>query len=139
RASATIPAGHRVGLVGRNGAGKSTLLKLILGEAQPEAGAALVRPGARIGRLAQEAPNGSQSLIDFVLAADEERARLLEEAEHATDPGRIAELHTRLADIDAHTAPARAAAILAGLGFEVNAQARPLSSFSGGWRMRVAL
>ena len=95
--------------------------------------------GRRIGTLAQEAPGGPESLIDTVLAADKERAALIAEAETATDPHRIAEIHTRLADIDAHSAPARAATILKGLGFDDAAQARPCAEFSGGWRMRVAL
>ncbi|HUN51976.1 MAG TPA: ABC-F family ATP-binding cassette domain-containing protein [Candidatus Sulfotelmatobacter sp.] len=138
-ATAQVPDGHKVGVVGRNGAGKSTLLKLILGEAAPEGGAVTVRARASVGLLAQEAPGGPQSLIDFVLDADRERAALLAESETASEPHRIAEIHTRLADIGAHTAPSRAAAILAGLGFDKRAQARPLSDYSGGWRMRVAL
>jgi ATP-binding cassette subfamily F protein 3 len=138
-ATAHIPPGHKVGVVGRNGAGKSTLLKLILGEVTPEGGSITVRSNARVGLLAQEAPGGPQSLLDFVLDADLERAALLVEAETTEDPHRIAEVHTRLADISSHTAPARAAAILAGLGFDEAAQAEPLSSYSGGWRMRVAL
>jgi len=138
-ASVHVAAGQRIGLVGRNGAGKSTLLKLILGELHPDGGDITVRPRARVGRLAQEAPEGEASLIDCVLAADTERTELLAETEHSTDPHRLADAHERLAAIDAHTAPARAAAILAGLGFDAEAQARPVSSFSGGWRMRVAL
>ena len=94
---------------------------------------------ARLGRVEQEAPGGPGTLIDFVLAADKERAGLLAEAETASDPHRIADIQTRLADIGAHGAPSRAAAILAGLGFEPAAQRRPLGEFSGGWRMRVAL
>ena len=138
-ASLSVPDGHKVGIVGRNGSGKTTLFRLILGEAQSDAGAIDVRRGARIGRVAQEAPSGPQSLLETVLAADEERAALMAESESVTDPGRIGEVHTRLADIDSHTAPARAAAILAGLGFDEAAQARPCDDFSGGWRMRVAL
>ncbi|HYM31505.1 MAG TPA: ABC-F family ATP-binding cassette domain-containing protein [Candidatus Cybelea sp.] len=138
-ATAHVPAGHRVGLVGRNGSGKSTLLRLILGEVSPDAGTIAVRSRARLGRLAQEAPDGEHSALEFVLAADTERAALLAEAEVADDAHRIAEVHTRLADIDAHTAPSRAASILNGLGFDTDAQARTLRSFSGGWRMRVAL
>ncbi|MGF1456410.1 MAG: ABC-F family ATP-binding cassette domain-containing protein [Alphaproteobacteria bacterium] len=139
RATAAIPAGHKVGLVGRNGAGKSTLLKLIQGEIGPEGGTIGLPRNARMGSVAQEAPGTEDSLIDTVLAADKERASLLAEAETATDPHRIAEIQTRLADIDAHSAPARAAAILSGLGFDEAAQQRPCSAFSGGWRMRVAL
>jgi len=138
-ADATVAAGHRLGLVGANGTGKSTLLRLILGEIEADGGRIAVRPGARVASVSQEAPGGEGTLIDFVLAADRERAALLAEAETAESPDRIAAVHTRLADIGAHAAPARAARILAGLGFDARAQARPLSSFSGGWRMRVAL
>ncbi len=138
-ATAAIPAGHKVGLVGRNGAGKSTLLRLIMGEVGPEQGGISLPRNARIGAVAQEAPGGSTSLLDTVLAADTERSRLLATAETETDPHQIAEIQTRLADIDAHSAPARAASILAGLGFDEEAQAKPCSDFSGGWRMRVAL
>ncbi|WP_137390607.1 ABC-F family ATP-binding cassette domain-containing protein [Rhodoligotrophos defluvii] len=138
-ATAAIPAGHKVGLIGRNGTGKSTLLKLLTGALQPETGAVSVPRDVRIGEVAQEAPGGPESLISVVLAADAERAALLAEAEHATDPARIAEIQLRLADIDAHAAPARAATILAGLGFPEEDQQRPCSDFSGGWRMRVAL
>ncbi len=138
-ATVHVPAGHKVGVVGRNGAGKTTLLRLIGGEAQADGGDIRARRGARIATLAQEAPGGSQSLTECVLAADEERSVLLAEAETAEDPTRIAEIHQRLADIDAHGAPARTARILAGLGFSAEAQERPLDEFSGGWRMRVAL
>ncbi|HRO50716.1 MAG TPA: ABC-F family ATP-binding cassette domain-containing protein [Hyphomicrobium sp.] len=138
-ATAAIPTGHKVGLVGRNGAGKSTLLKLIAGDLHPDAGETTLPKGARIGYVAQEAPGGKESLIDWVLSTDTERASLMREAETATDPHRIAEIHVRLADMGAHAAPARAAAILAGLGFDDTAQRRPCSDFSGGWRMRVAL
>jgi ATP-binding cassette, subfamily F, member 3 len=138
-ASAQIPTGARVGLVGRNGTGKTTLFRAIAGEIAPEQGRIDVPRRARIGRLAQEAPDGPQSLVDIVLAADTERTALLASAEAERDPHRIAEIHTRLADIRAHSAPARAAEILAGLGFSADAQAHPCSSFSGGWRMRVAL
>src|SRR3954452_7839509 len=116
-ASAVIPSRHKVGLVGRNGVGKSTLLRLVLGDAVPDSGSVGMPRRARIGTVAQEAPTGERSLIDTVLAADLERAALFEEAAHATDPGRIADIQTRLVDIDAHSAPARAAQILAGLGF----------------------
>jgi ATP-binding cassette subfamily F protein 3 len=137
--SAQITPGARVGLVGRNGTGKSTLFKAIRGELAIESGTITVPPRWRIGSLAQEAPDGPESLIDVVLKADIERDGLLREAETATDPHRIAEIQTRLVDIDAHSAPARAAAILSGLGFSSTDQARPCSEFSGGWRMRVAL
>jgi ATP-binding cassette subfamily F protein 3 len=137
--TAQIVPGARVGLIGRNGAGKSTLFHAIRGELPLEAGTITVPPRWRVGSLAQEAPNGPESLIDVVLKADLERDALLREADSAHDPHRIAEIQTRLVDIDAHSAPARAAAILSGLGFSTADQARPCSEFSGGWRMRVAL
>ena len=138
-ASVALPAGAKAGLVGRNGSGKTTLFRLIAGEIGPESGVIAVPRNTRIGQVAQEAPSGPESLIEVVLAADTERRQLLREAEKATDGHRIAEIHTRLADIGAHSAEARGATILAGLGFDETAQARPCSSFSGGWRMRVAL
>ena len=138
-ASVRVPDGARVGLVGRNGTGKTTLFRVIAGELTPERGAAELASRTRIGRLAQEAPGGSKSLIDTVLDADTERAQLIREAASAVDPLRIAEIQTRLADIDAFAAPARAASVLSGLGFGSEAQQRPCSEFSGGWRMRVAL
>ncbi len=138
-ASLALPDGAKAGLVGRNGAGKSTLFRLITGEIGGETGSVGVPRNARIGQVAQEAPAGEETLIEVVLAADTERAALLAEAETATDPHRIADIHMRLADIEAHSAEARAASILAGLGFDADAQRRPCSSFSGGWRMRVAL
>jgi ATP-binding cassette subfamily F protein 3 len=138
-ASARIPDGARVGLVGRNGAGKTSLFRVIAGAIAPETGRIATGSRETIGQLEQEAPSGPEPLIDVVLAADRERTRLLAEAETETDPQRIAEIQTRLADIGSHAAPARAAAILAGLGFSEEAQQRPCSEFSGGWRMRVAL
>ena len=138
-ATAGIPTGHKVGLVGRNGAGKTTLLKLITGELAPDDGNITTSRNARIGHVAQEAPGGDMSLIDWVLSTDTERASLLAEAEQAADPVRIAEIQIRLTDIDAHSAPSRAAQILAGLGFDEAAQQRACREFSGGWRMRVAL
>jgi ATP-binding cassette, subfamily F, member 3 len=138
-ATASLPTGHKVGLVGRNGTGKSTLLKLILGELVTESGSASVPRNARIGTVAQEAPGGSETLLEVVMAGDKERDALLAEAETATDPHRIAEIQIRLADIDAHSAPSRAAVILSGLGFSEAAQNGPCSALSGGWRMRVAL
>ncbi|ATN33792.1 glycosyl transferase family 1 [Rhizobium sp. ACO-34A] len=138
-ASISLPEGTKAGLVGRNGAGKSTLFKIITGDLASETGSITIPRNARIGQVAQEAPGTEQPLIEIVLAADKERAALLKEAETATDPHRIAEIQTRLADIGAHSAEARAATILAGLGFDHDAQLRSASSFSGGWRMRVAL
>ena len=138
-ASATIPTGARAGLVGRNGTGKSTLFRAITGEMAGDTGEITIPRGLRIGQVAQEAPGTEDALIDIVLAADTERADLLARAETETSGEKIAEIHTRLADIDAHSAEARAASILAGLGFDEEAQQRPASSFSGGWRMRVAL
>lgn len=138
-ASATIPTGHKVGLVGRNGSGKTTLFRLIRGELALEGGSITLPSRARIGGVAQEVPSSSTSLIDTVLEADQERAALMAETTTATSAMRIAEVQTRLADIDAWSAEARASAILKGLGFDTAAQARPCSDFSGGWRMRVAL
>ncbi len=138
-ATISLPEGTKAGLVGRNGAGKSTLFKIITGELSAETGSITIPKNARIGQVAQEAPGTEEALIEIVMAADKERAALLKEAETATDPHRIAEIQTRLADIGAHSAEARAATILAGLGFDHEAQRRPASSFSGGWRMRVAL
>src|SRR5712672_1187277 len=137
--SAQIVPGARVGFVGRNGVGKSTLFHAIRGELPLEAGTITIPPRWRVGSLAQEAPDGPESLVDVVLKADVERDALLREADSAHDPHRIAEIQTRLVDIDAHSAPARAAAILSGLGFSAADQGRPCSEFSGGWRMRVAL
>ena len=139
RASARIPTGARVGLVGRNGAGKTTLFRVICGDVTPEQGEIVLSSRASIGRLGQEAPDGPDRLLDVVLAADAERSRLLLKAEREGDPYRIAEIQIRLADIGAHSAPARAAEILAGLGFSKEDQERPCAEFSGGWRMRVAL
>ncbi len=138
-ASATIPTGHKVGLVGRNGAGKTTLFRIIKRELALEGGDISLPNRARIGGVAQEVPSSSMSLIDTVLAADEERASLMAEAETAHDAHRIAEIQARLTDIDAWSAEGRASSILKGLGFDVEAQLRPCSDFSGGWRMRVAL
>ncbi|QBF31631.1 ABC-F family ATP-binding cassette domain-containing protein [Thalassococcus sp. S3] len=138
-ASATIPEGHKVGLVGRNGTGKTTLFRLIRGELALESGNITLPQRARIGGVAQEVPASQTSLLDTVLAADTERAALLEEAGTAEDATRIAEIQTRLSDIDAWSAEARAASILKGLGFDDHEHAMPCADFSGGWRMRVAL
>ena len=138
-ASATIPTGHKVGFVGRNGTGKTTLFHLINGILALDGGTVEIPKRARIGGVAQEAPASSDSLLDTVLAADVERAELLARAETEQDPNEIAEIYTRLGDIDAYSAEARAASILHGLGFDGEAQLQPCSDFSGGWRMRVAL
>ena len=139
RASASLPTGGSVGLVGRNGAGKSTLVKAIIGEIEPDDGSIDMPRRARLGYIAQEAPTGTATPFETVLAADVERAALLEEAETSTDPHRLGDVHDRLIAIDAYTGPARAARILLGLGFTEEMQARPLDSYSGGWKMRVAL
>ncbi|MEP1519075.1 ABC-F family ATP-binding cassette domain-containing protein [Ascidiaceihabitans sp.] len=136
-ASAVIPEGHKVGLIGANGAGKTTLFKLIRGELLLDGGDISLPSKARIGGVAQEVPASETSLVDTVLAADTERASLL--AEQTEDPNRIAEIQTRLADINAWSAEARASSILKGLGFDDKEQQMPCSDFSGGWRMRVAL
>src|SRR5437763_472338 len=139
QSSVQIVPGARVGFVGRNGVGKSTLFHAIRGDLPLETGSIDLPSRWRVGSLAQEAPNGPESLIDVVLSADLERDALLKEADSAHDPHRIAEIQTRLVDIDAHSAPARAASILSGLGFSPEKQNRPCSEFSGGWRMREAL
>jgi ATP-binding cassette subfamily F protein 3 len=133
-----VDAGRRIGLVGRNGAGKSTLLRAIAGELPLDGGTIHLAARARMAQVRQEAPSGPASLLDTVLDGDLERLALLAETEHA-EPLRQAEIHERLRAIGADAAPARAASILAGLGFDTDAQARPVQSFSGGWRMRVAL
>ncbi|MDG1354369.1 MAG: ABC-F family ATP-binding cassette domain-containing protein [Sulfitobacter sp.] len=138
-ASAVIPDGHKVGLVGRNGAGKTTLFRIIRGELGLDAGGINLPSRAKIGGVAQEVPSSETSLIETVLACDTERAALLVEAETAKDPGRIADIQARLADIDAWSAEGRAASILKGLGFDDYDQQQPCSAYSGGWRMRVAL
>ncbi len=138
-ASAVIPTGHKVGLVGRNGTGKTTLFRLIRGELALEGGEIRLPARTRIGGVDQEVPGSAESLLETVLKADTERAELLEESATATDPRRIAEIQTRLADIDAWSAEGRAAGILKGLGFSDAEILMPCSAFSGGWRMRVAL
>lgn len=139
KATLAIAEGQKVGLVGRNGTGKSTLFRLIQSEISPDDGSISLRANMRLGTVDQEVPSGPESLMDTVLAADTERLALLEEAETATDPMRIAQIHTRLGDIDAYSAEARAGMILSGLGFDGEDQQKPCSDFSGGWRMRVAL
>ncbi|MEZ0495068.1 ABC-F family ATP-binding cassette domain-containing protein [Sphingomonas sp. IW22] len=138
-ASARLPPKGRIGLVGRNGAGKTTLIRVLTNLLEPDAGSVDMPRGATLGYVAQEAPAGEATPFETVLAADVERAALLVESETSEDPDRLGDVYDRLIAIDAYTAPSRAAQILVGLGFDEDAQHRPLSSFSGGWRMRVAL
>ncbi|MGW8137128.1 ABC-F family ATP-binding cassette domain-containing protein [Sphingomonas zeae] len=138
-ASAALPPGSRVGLIGRNGAGKSTLVRVIAGQLEADDGACEMPKGARLGYIAQEAPDGTATPFERVLAADIERAELMERSETESDPEKLGDIYERLIAIDAYTAPARASSILQGLGFDEAMQARPLSSYSGGWKMRVAL
>ena len=137
--SAFVPTGHKVGIVGRNGTGKTTLFKLILKELVLDSGIIEVPKNFKIGSVAQEAPSSKETLLETVLSADIERTELLKDSETETDPNKIASIHVRLADIDAYSAEARASTILSGLGFAQENQNKPCSSFSGGWRMRVAL
>ncbi len=139
RASATVPVGARVGLIGRNGAGKSTLMKALIGEIEPDDGEISKPARAKIGYIAQEAPSGTMTPEEVVLASATERAALLAELETCTDMDRMGDVHERLLAIDAYSAPARAAKILNGLGFDEDMQQRPVDSFSGGWKMRIAL
>ena len=139
RASAAIRPRSRVGLIGRNGAGKSTLMKVIIGELEADEGAIEMPRRTRLGYIAQEAPSGEATPFDTVLAADLERAALMAEAETCADMHRLGDIHDRLLAIDAYGAPARASRILLGLGFDDEMQSRPLDSYSGGWKMRVAL
>ncbi|WP_332773008.1 ABC-F family ATP-binding cassette domain-containing protein [Phenylobacterium sp.] len=137
-ASVSLPVGAMVGLVGRNGVGKTTLFKLILDELHAGDGEIGYPKSARIASVDQEHPATPVTLLDTVLAADEERERLNAELETA-EPEHLGEIYARLADIGADRAPSRAAEILSGLGFSNADLARPMSEFSGGWRMRVAL
>jgi ATP-binding cassette subfamily F protein 3 len=137
-ASAAINAGRKVGLIGRNGAGKSTLLKLILDGIESETGHVEYTRSWRVSAVAQEAPAGPISLLDTVLAADTERTRLMAAETQETDPEKLGDIHARLEAIEAYSAPARAARILAGLGFDAADQQRACSEFSGGWRMQLS-
>ena len=139
RAAASLPPRSRVGLIGRNGAGKSTLMKVMIGQIDPDGGSCEMPRGTRLGYIAQEAPSGAATPFDTVLAADIERAALMAESETTQDPDRLGHIYERLTAIDAYTAPARASRILVGLGFDEEMQGRPLDSYSGGWKMRVAL
>jgi ATP-binding cassette subfamily F protein 3 len=133
-ATAALPPGGRIGLIGRNGAGKSTLVRVIAGMLEPDDGSADMPKGARLGYIAQEAPSGTATPFETVLAADTERAALMIESETSEDPDRLGDVYERLIAIDAYTAPMRAAQILLGLGFDEDMQQRPLDSFSGGWK-----
>ncbi|MGL6042619.1 MAG: ATP-binding cassette domain-containing protein, partial [Sandaracinobacteroides sp.] len=139
KATAALPGRSRIGLIGRNGAGKSTLMKVMMGFIDPDEGKLDMPRGTRIGYIAQEAPDGQTAPIDLVLASDTERAALLLESESCEDMDRFGEIHERLMAIDAYAAPSRAARILVGLGFDEEMQNRPLSTYSGGWKMRAAL
>jgi ATP-binding cassette subfamily F protein 3 len=139
RASLSVPIGYRVGFVGPNGTGKSTLFKLIAGELELDGGEIMMVSGTKMGMVRQDIPHDETSLLDIVLAADTERDSLFKELETCEDPQRISDIYMRLSDIGAYEAPAQASIILSGLGFSVEKQSEPISSFSGGWRMRVAL
>jgi len=139
RATAAVPPGSKVGLIGRNGAGKSTLMKVIVGQLEADEGEIEMPRRTRLGYIAQEAPSGTATPFETVLAADVERAQLMDEADHCTEPHRLGDIHDRLLAIDAYSAPARAGRILLGLGFDEEMQGLPLDSYSGGWKMRVAL
>ncbi|MDP9162774.1 MAG: ATP-binding cassette domain-containing protein, partial [Pseudomonadota bacterium] len=139
RATAPIPPGARVGLIGRNGAGKSTLMKVMIGQLDPDEGEIEMPKKTKLGYIAQEAPSGTSTPFETVLAADLERASLMAEAENCHDPDRLGHVYDRLLAIDAYTADARASRILIGLGFDEEMQGRALDSYSGGWKMRVAL
>lgn len=139
KATAALPGKSRIGLIGRNGAGKSTLMKVMMGFIDPDEGKLEMPRGTRIGYIAQEAPDGTTTPVELVLAADTERAALMLESETCEDMDRFGEIHERLMAIDAYSAPSRAARILVGLGFDEEMQNRPLSTYSGGWKMRAAL
>ncbi len=138
-ASAVIPTGHKVGIVGRNGTGKTTLFKLIRKSLTPDSGKIEIPKYYKIGGVEQEAPACEKSLLQTVLEADIERTQLLKEVDDCKDGKRISYIYQRLEDINAYSAEARASSILSGLGLDNEAQQRPCHEFSGGWRMRVAL
>src|SRR5690606_11105653 len=139
RASATIPPGGKVGLIGRNGAGKATLMKVIVGQLDPDEGGTVMPRRTRLGYIAQDAPSGSTTPVEAVLAAEVERAQLLKESETCVDPDRLGDIHARLLAVDAYSASSRAVHILTGLGVDEAMQDQPLDSFSGGWPKRLAL
>jgi ATP-binding cassette subfamily F protein 3 len=137
-ASLTLTPGTKAGLVGRNGTGKSTLFKMILGQLEPTGGEITTPTSWRVATVEQEMESSPICLLDTVLALDTRRAALMAELESAP-PERQAELHADLFAIGADRAPSRAAEILSGLGFSAHDLTRPMSSYSGGWRMRAAL
>jgi ATP-binding cassette subfamily F protein 3 len=140
-ASAQIAAGWKVGLVGRNGTGKSTLLRLIREDVENPNSQSSIRlnQGAKLGWVAQEVAATDETILEVVLSSDKERHALMQEADTATDPNRIADIHMRLVDIDAWSAESRAAEVLMGLGFKDEDLYRATKEFSGGWRMRAAI
>lgn len=134
-----LPRGHRAGLVGRNGTGKTTLFRLIAGEIHPDQGEITLPTGARVGTVAQEMPETHKSPLDFVLSADPQLKHLYDVIDRNEDPMAVADAHTQLSEIGGYSAPAKASKILVGLGFSEEMQQQPVSSYSGGWRMRVNL
>ncbi|MDX1466154.1 MAG: ATP-binding cassette domain-containing protein, partial [Halomonas sp.] len=141
-ADLTLHAGHKAGIVGPNGAGKSSLFKLLLGELAPDKGEVEMSGGQRIAHMDQEVEALERSIVDYVLDGDRELRRTeaaLERARQQGEAHREAELHGAIEALDGYSAPARAAQLLVGLGFVQADLARPLSAFSGGWRMRVNL
>lgn len=131
-ASVSLPNGTKTGLVGHNGTGKSTLLRVITGELAPETGDIALAKTTRIGQVMQEAPDSEQPLLEIVLAADKERAALMKEAASAADPLRIAEIHARLADIDAHSAERVQAAFFPALALTARHSSGPPQLFPAG-------